>query len=293
MKNRFAQFVSLTAFAALAALAGAAPRSFTVAVSGSGEPLILIPGLACPGAVWDETVARYEERFECHVLSIAGFGSRSTYDFGTSFLDTVATDLSAYIVERGLNKPILMGHSLGGFLALQHAIRQPEQAGPLIIVDGLPFLPAAMNPAATVESAQAMAAQQRDGMKAGGMSPAAAKQMLAMMITAPDAIERAAAWTLASEPAIVGQAMYELNTTDLRQDVSKIQSHTLVLGAWIAYQQFGSTRDSTAAIFNDQYAALPNYRLELSDKGRHFLMWDDPEFFFAQVDGFLAENPTR
>ncbi|WP_197070533.1 alpha/beta fold hydrolase [Hymenobacter sp. DG25B] len=52
----------------------AAHPSFTVRVVGKGQPVLLIPGLTCPGAVWDETVARYQSRYQCHVISLAGFG---------------------------------------------------------------------------------------------------------------------------------------------------------------------------------------------------------------------------
>ena len=48
--------------------------SFTVRVVGKGRPVLLIPGLTCPGAVWDETVAYYQGRYQCHVVSLAGFG---------------------------------------------------------------------------------------------------------------------------------------------------------------------------------------------------------------------------
>jgi len=39
--------------------------------------MILIPGLSCPGDVWDETVAHYKDRYQMHVLSLAGFRGRT------------------------------------------------------------------------------------------------------------------------------------------------------------------------------------------------------------------------
>jgi pimeloyl-ACP methyl ester carboxylesterase len=50
------------------------PVAFSVDVKGSGgRPIILIPGLGCPGSVWDETVAHLGEDYEAHVLTLAGF----------------------------------------------------------------------------------------------------------------------------------------------------------------------------------------------------------------------------
>jgi N-formylmaleamate deformylase len=47
--------------------------AFTVRVVGHGRPLMLIPGLTGTGAFWDETVARYQATYQCHVVSLAGF----------------------------------------------------------------------------------------------------------------------------------------------------------------------------------------------------------------------------
>jgi hypothetical protein len=40
---------------------------FQVKVTGHGRPVILIPGLSSSGETWDTTVARYQDRFQCHV----------------------------------------------------------------------------------------------------------------------------------------------------------------------------------------------------------------------------------
>ena len=47
------------------------------------------PGLQSAGAVWDTTVAHYKERYECHVLTLAGFAGQPALPAGTPFLKTV------------------------------------------------------------------------------------------------------------------------------------------------------------------------------------------------------------
>lgn len=177
------------ATAATAPAAAAAPRpdnlaahpSFTVRVSGQGRPLILIPGLTCPGAVWDETVARYAARgYQCHVLSLAGFGGMPATPAGAAktaattttaapagFLPPVREQLLAYIKTQRLERPAIIGHSLGGFLGLWLSVARPEVIGPLVIVDSLPFLAAVQNPALTAEAAKPMAEGMRQQMLAG------------------------------------------------------------------------------------------------------------------------------
>jgi len=271
-----------------------ADQPFTVDVRGEGPPMLFLPGLTCPGAVWDETVAHYAKSYECHVFSLAGFAGTPAMDLEGGFLLRVRDALIAYIEDRNLARPVVVGHSLGGFLALGLGIDLGDDLGGLVIVDGLPFFPAAMNPAATVESTRAMAEQTRQQMAHSSMSREQLSQMqrgmLQSMVTAPEDRERALEWSLASDQATVAQAMYEMNTTDLRADLAKISVPTLVLGAWIGYRQYGATRESTEAIFRAQYSGLPGYRLAMTDHARHFIMLDDPEFLLGEIDGWLAER---
>lgn len=110
--------------------------SFTVRVVGRGRPLLLIPGLTCPAAVWDETVAHYQSRYQCHVLSLAGFGgvpapanAGAPESGAESFLPAVREQLLAYIKSQRLDRPAIIGHSLGGFMGLWLSTAQPLAAG--------------------------------------------------------------------------------------------------------------------------------------------------------------------
>lgn len=266
--------------------------SFTVRVVGRGRPLILIPGLTCPAAVWDETVARYQSRYQCHVLSLAGFGGvPAPANAGAeSFLPAVREQLLAYIKSQRLDRPAIIGHSLGGFMGLWLSTAQPEAIGPLVIVDSLPFLAAIQNPALTAAAARPMAEGMRQQLRRGKMAPAQQRQLVAGMVTDTARQTQLAGWGRASDPNSVAQAMYELYTTDLRADLGAIRQPALVLGAWAAYQPYGATLASTRAIFEAQYARLPQHQVEMSAAGKHFLMYDDPAWFFQQTDAFLAAN---
>ena len=56
-----------------------AQAPFQTKVTGHGRPMILIPGLSCPGEVWDGTVDHFKNRFEMHILSLAGFARIRLY----------------------------------------------------------------------------------------------------------------------------------------------------------------------------------------------------------------------
>ncbi|TGE08299.1 alpha/beta fold hydrolase [Hymenobacter fodinae] len=268
----------------------AAHPAFTVQVVGKGQPMLLIPGLTCPGAVWNETVAHYQKQYQCHVVSLAGFGGTPALPNTQQFLQQVRDQLLAYIKTQKLTRPVVVGHSLGGFMGLWLSTTQPDSVGPLVIVDSLPFLAAIQNPSLTAEQAKPMAENMRQQMSQGKMQQAMARQTSASMMTDTARISQATHWSMASAPATVAQAYYDLMTTDLRSEVARIQQPTLVLGAWAAYKAYGSTKEGTKAVFEQQYAKLPQHRIEMSEAGKHFLMWDDTQWFFAQTDAFLKQH---
>lgn len=299
----FCAALLLTAAAAPLSAQAAAPAAlradnpaqhpnFTVRVVGKGRPVLLIPGLTCPGAVWDETVARYQQQYQCHVVSLAGFGGAAAPASTEQLLLNVRDQLLGYIQTQRLQRPTIIGHSLGGFLGLWMSTTKPEAVGPLLIVDSLPFFSAIQNPAMTADQARPMAEAMRQQMAKGKMTMAAERQMVSSMVSDTARRTQVARWGLASDPATVAQAMYDLSTTDLRADLARVQQPVLVLGSWAAYKPYGSTKESTRAIFEQQYAQAPQRRIEMSEAGFHFLMYDDTQWFFQQADAFLKQRPV-
>lgn len=278
-------------FAVLAVCAQAAP-SFKVDVRGNGkQAIIFIPGLTCPGAVWDETLANLKEKYTCHVLTLPGFAGQPAVNYD-QYLVSLRDEIIAYIKTNNLKKPIIIGHSLGGFLGLSIASTQPDLVSSMIIVDSLPFLGATQDPNATPETVKPMAQKMRDQM--ANATPEQTKEsqkyFLPGMVNNKEKMQIISQWGIESDAKSVAQAMYELQTTDLREDVAKIKAPALILGAWVAYKQYGSTKESTTKIFETQYAKMPNKKIVLSDVGKHFLMYDDPQWFYDQVNGFLKNS---
>src|SRR5438105_4213295 len=115
-------------------------KPFKVKVVGSGRAMILIPGLACSGDVWDTTVEHFKHRYQCHVLTLAGFAGQAPVE--GPWLETVRKGLADYIRQNKLDHPVIVGHSIGGFLTYVMGITEPDLVGPLVRVDGLPCLPA-------------------------------------------------------------------------------------------------------------------------------------------------------
>lgn len=273
------------------ALIGAAQaQSLKVKIVGNGQPILFIPGLACNGDVWNETVEVLKDQFECHVLTLPGFGGNEAIDVSDGFLPKMKDRIVNYIVENNLENPILIGHSLGGFLALDISSSYPELVHKSVIVDGLPFLAAIQNPAATEETMKSVAKNMSSMYENMSSEQYASQQkmVLATMVTDSADLEMVYNWGKRSDKKTVSRAMYELYTTDLRDDVAQIIAPTLVLGAWIAYEQYGSTKEMTLSNYTRQYEQLKGVKIELSDRGKHFIMLDDFEFFIQQVGSFIG-----
>jgi pimeloyl-ACP methyl ester carboxylesterase len=250
----------------------------------------MIPGLNSSAEVWRETCKALQPGVQCHIVQLPGFaGQPAVHE--EHWLEAMRDRVLGYVDQAKLHHPDLIGHSLGGFLGLELEIKAPDRFAHVVIVDSLPFLGAARNPAATAETVKPMA----DGMRAGMLAAdeasygAQLRNSVAALTNHADRVPTLARWGETSDRNTTAQAMYELMTTDLRPALAKAHTPTLVLGSWASYAPYGSTKASTQAIFEQQYARHPNVHIELSDSGYHFLMWDDAQWLQQQVRGFLSK----
>lgn len=282
--------LALVYAAAPAVAADSTPASvhpaFKVEVTGKGAPVILIPGLASSGEVWDGTVARYCGNRQCHVVTLAGFAGVPAIE--GPLLPAVEQQLSDYIAANKFDHPIVIGHSLGGFVGMKLAADHPDQVGRLVIVDTLPALGAVQNPDITDAQLKDKAEGMRTSMRSQPVDQYRAGQVytLRTMITKQEDIDRALSWGKRSDRATVINAMADMMGEDLRQQISRIQAPTLVLGAWYAYKDFG-TKPMFEQMYKNQYQQLPNVKVELADTARHFIMYDDPAWMYDRIDNFL------
>jgi pimeloyl-ACP methyl ester carboxylesterase len=279
---------TIAATLALGHAAAAEHPAFKVDVTGKGAPIILIPGLGSAGDVWDGTVAHYcgSGKYQCHVLTLAGFADQPA--IAEPLLPAVEQQLSAYITANKFDRPVIIGHSLGGFLGMQLAANHPEQVGKLVIVDTLPAVAAAQMPSATSAQLKEMAARMRNNML--GQDPATFKaaqmHMMRTMITRQEDIDKAIVRGGLSDRRTVIDAMTDMTATDLRQEVSRIKAPTLVLGTWIAYKDY-APKSAITAVYTTQYAQLKGAKIEIADNARHFIMYDDPDWMYDRIDNFL------
>ncbi len=263
-------------------------QDLKVKVTGKGPKIILIPGLASSGEVWNETVVQLSQDYECHVLTLPGFGTNPAIEMPEGFLGTMEKLISGYILEQK-EKVTLIGHSLGGFLSLRLSRSIPDRISKAVIVDSFPFYSAAFNHAATEENMVGMASQMKQLMLSQSPEQYRAQQQASMpiMTITTEKLPIAVEWSLQSDRGTTAEAFYELMTTDFRDELAEVKTPILVLGAWASGKNYGLTEESVKKSFSDQYRLAENVQIEMAPTAHHFIMWDNPEWFMEKLSTFL------
>lgn len=258
--------------------------SFTVEESGSGPPMVFIPGLTSPGWVWDDVVAHYRSRFTCYVLTLAGFGDVPAVE--NPSLERVRDDLIRFIRERELAGAVLVGHSIGGMLAYWVAATEPA-LGPVVSVEGATWVPALFDTTATPERAATMAAGMRTGIAALDAEAFAqmSDRMLSGQVGDTVARRRLAPVAARSDPRTTAAFLADQYTTDLREVVGAIRSPVLLLVA-----TGGIAPDARTAYVESarrQLGRVRSVRVVAIEGARHFIQLDAPARLIEVVDRFL------
>ena len=283
--------LATTADAAPVQAASTAFRSdrLSVEVVGSGPDVILIPGFASSREVWRAEAERLKATHRVHLVQLAGFaGERWTYG-GGPFVQPMADELVRYVREAGLQRPAVIGHSMGGMTGVLLAQQHPDLLGRVMSVDSLPFFSALFGPQVTAEIARPFADQTAAGILAADEAGFRAQQSQSAIGLARDPATRAAMveWSMASDRQAMASAIREVMTTDLRPGLAAMT--TPVWAVYAADADGGAPAAMADAMWGREYATLPGVRLVRVDGSRHFIMADQPARFAALVDQFLAD----
>ena len=101
-------------------------------IHGKGTPLMLVAGLASDSQSWLPIMKDLSRNYRVITFDNRGTGRTKPQDIQTS-IQHIADDCIALIGHLGLPSVTLLGHSLGGFVALDCAIRYPYQVSKLIL----------------------------------------------------------------------------------------------------------------------------------------------------------------
>lgn len=259
-----------------------AENCINVEVHGQGKPIILIPGLMSDGRVWQKTAHNLAKNYQVHTISIAGFANTAPCAAADNIMPQVKSELLSYIKTNGLQKTILIGHSLGAFLSFSLAIDNEALFSAIVAVDGLPYIaPIFTNTSSTTVSHMQQQAnyirnmyQQATAEQMANMT----KKTIAIQATSVKDQEVIIAMAKASDQKTVASALHFLLVNDLREPLKKVQTPLLLIAAQGAFQNEQSRKFATF-LYQQQIDNVPN--------ARHFIMWDDAKWLMAETALFL------
>lgn len=128
--------VSLRAAGFTATAVPAARGPIAYAVAGQGPVVIFLHGVNDRGTTWARVAPALLDRYRVVVADLAGHGGSAPAD-GRLVLGDLVDGVRALVEAEGRGHPvILVGNSLGGFLALVHAVRHPGQVSLVVSVNG-------------------------------------------------------------------------------------------------------------------------------------------------------------
>jgi pimeloyl-ACP methyl ester carboxylesterase len=257
------------------------PFSFDVKVSGKGnQSIIFIPGFGCSSEVWNDTKINYEKDFTCYTLTMAGFAGVPP-NVSPTFIKW-EKEIADFIKQNKIIKPILIGHSMGGGLAMAIAADYPELISKLIIVDALPCLSAVWNTSfksngnndcsATVTKMMEVSEEQFYQMQ---------KMMMPQLLADTTKQDLVVNWTIKSDRKTFAKMYCDFSNTDLREKIAAIKCPTLVL----LEPSFANIKPA----MNEQYKNLKTAQLAYAAKGLHFIMYDDKEWYDNELNNFISK----
>jgi pimeloyl-ACP methyl ester carboxylesterase len=265
---------------------------FHVRVDGPEHPVgdvILIPGLTSSPEIWQALTDQLKGRYRVHRVHVQGFAGAPAMDNASGPVAApVAEDLARYIAEQGLNKPAVIGHSMGGTIGMMLAARHPDSVGRLMVVDMVPFMGAIFGgPGATAESVAPIAEQIYAGMANGPRETydAQATASINGMINTESLRAGPIEDMKTSDQKVAAASFRELILTDLRPELGRITAPTSVL--YIRFNDPRMTNDMVDGIYQASFANLRGARLKRVDDSAHFIMLDQPAVFAAEVNAFL------
>ncbi len=267
-------------------------RSVTYAEAGQGPVLLLIHGMGGTFENWQEVIEPLGRHHTVIAPDLPGHGA-SAPGSGDYSIGALAAGLRDLLLALGQERATLVGHSLGGGIAMQLAYQFPEMVERLVLVSsgGLgpevsPVLRAAALPgadlfiAATAGVGQRVGSALARGLSAIGLRPNADVAEVARGYASLTDADRRAAF-LATLRSVVGAGGQRVDAAD-RLYLAEALPVLIVWGA----------RDSIIPVRHgeDAHRAIPGSRLEIFKDVGHLPQLEAPGRFIAALERFLTET---
>jgi len=269
--------------------------SLHVSRFGHGDPVVLLPGLTTGPWEWSDVVRRLAPRHTVYAVALPGFDGRPPAV--APLFDRTTRDMWAFLDAQKVVRPVVIGHSLGGTLAILLGEQHSDRLRGIIALDGMPIFPGLER--ITAEQRATMAQQ-----TSAGIAGQSREQLLAFEkgymksaggVLDPQLADQVAELEANSDTTAVAQWLREDLANDSRADLAKISVPLLEIVPYnapdLANSPAAYTEDQKVAYYRTLLTGVPKLQVVSVSPARHFAQLDQPDRVFAIIDAFL--NQTR
>lgn len=250
----------------------AADLSLHYSDTGAGDPVVLLHGQGGRGDAWDQQVAALAADHRVVCPDLRGHGG-STVTARPYTMPRLAADIAALIRGLALGPCNIVGHSLGGMVALQLALDAPALVRTLVVVNSTAF----------GDGSRVRSFAVRTFIRLRGM-PGFARANTRLHLPEPDQepLRRRLIDTMGTCPAAGYIASQDaVDSFDVRARLAEIACPVLVIH---------SDQDLIPLTDKQKIAAtVQRGRLHTIERSRHVVLWDQPAALNAALRGFLGE----
>jgi 3-oxoadipate enol-lactonase len=250
--------------------------SYAEAGSAAAFPLVFLHGIGGAAKGWSKQLLRFAPEWRAIAWDMPGYGRSSP--LGTVSIEALADALRAFLREVGADRPVLVGHSIGGMIVQELLARDPGSARAVVLAETSPafgrpdgewqraFVAARLQPLDRGETMRDLAPRLVAELVGEDPDPEGIALARDCMAAVPDESYRA--------------MMHALMGFDLRHALARIAVPTLVLAG---------SRDTNApaAIMERMAGKIPGAAYACLDGVGHLAPLERPEAFNAAVEEFL------
>jgi pimeloyl-ACP methyl ester carboxylesterase len=248
-------------------------------LAGDGPPLVLIAGLASDGASWAPVTPFLAPHARLILPDNRGCGQTQVKD-GAVTIEAMADDIIALLDHLEIEQTDMLGHSMGGVIAMSIAAQRPERLRRLILSATTPAVPPrARSIIETLVSLREAGAPEEDWYRAFFhwlFHPPFFESEAAVAA----AISMARAYPHAQSPADMRRQVDALRAYDASALPAQMETETLILAG-------EGDLLFPPHLIAENFRSLKNCRVEILPDAAHSLQWDQPEGFAGAVVRFL------
>lgn len=265
-------------------------RLSRVVAGGTGQTVLLLHGLAASEACWADLRGQLGPKVDVRLAQMRGFAGVAP-PVGRQhghYLKSMADELAGYLRKSARGPVSIVGHSMGGIVALIIARDHPDVVARLMVVDVPSFFSVLINPFATEATFTAFAEATRRQYvdKSAKELEDDIRRTARRLVRSDEHLARVVEWGLSSDQALTADVMAEVMTTDLRPDLPSIRPPTDVLYAFDSSMPISNM--AVDQLYSAAYSGLKDCRLMRIDEARHYIMLDQPDRFHLAVRDWMA-----